>query len=442
MSMTNTVTSDTLLPTSDNGVWFFYDNVLLSTVFIVTFSDGEQVAVSGIDDREDNNLVWGLPQNDTVNMNLNGAQDGATITFYMYDGVSIGSVLYTYTHSAGYADPGIQMVYDPVHQTLDFNQSDDQGAIDSNTGEFHSINLTNVVDDTPINCFLHGTLILTSRGEQPVEALRAGDLVATRFGGLRPIQWIGTQAFSGRLAGAGHQPIRFAAGSLGEGLPHTDLRVSPGHAMLVNEQLAHAAALVNDATITREAVTGGIAYYHLDLGEHDCVLANGTWAETYFEDCNRDSFHNAGEFNARHPGREPIRQGTCLPILTEGHPDLPALRDRLAPAPLAPHLLADGRMLALVEIAPDTWQATIPEGTTRLRLRSPAFQPQGEARSLGLMVHALALDGTPLAAEGDGWHESEQHGRWTDGNAALPARPGTLLLRGWWPWTEPARRAA
>jgi hypothetical protein len=185
--------------------------------------------------------------------------------------------------------------------------------------------------DTFTTCFLRGTLILTSRGEVPVERLRAGDLVATRFGGLRPVRWIGTQSFDGRFAGRGTAPIRFARGSLGEGVPSCDLFVSPGHAMLVGDVLAHAGALVNGSTITQEKVRGEIAYFHLDLGPHDCVLANGAWAESYFEDRNRDSFHNAGEFHARFPGHVPERQATCLPIVTAAHPGIAALRAMLAP---------------------------------------------------------------------------------------------------------------
>ena len=185
-------------------------------------------------------------------------------------------------------------------------------------------------------CFLRGTLILTARGEVPVERLRAGDLVATKFGGLRPVRWIGTQRFEGRLAGKGHQPIRFAAGSLGNGLPSCDLRVSPGHAMLVQdgqggEVLAHAGALVNGSTITQERVRGEIEYFHIDLGPHDCVLANGAWAESYFEDRNRDAFHNAAAFHALNPGHETVRQATCLPIVTAEHPGIDGVRRMLAP---------------------------------------------------------------------------------------------------------------
>jgi hypothetical protein len=167
-----------------------------------------------------------------------------------------------------------------------------------------------------------------------VEALRAGDLVATRFGGLRPIRWIGTQRFEGRLAGKDHQPIRLAAGSLGAGLPSCELWVSPGHAILVGEVLAHAGALVNGSTITQPRLRGVIEYFHLDLGPHDCVLANGAWAESYFEDHNRDSFHNAAEFHALHPGHVPERQQTCLPVITADHPGIAALRRMLTPAAL------------------------------------------------------------------------------------------------------------
>ena len=185
-------------------------------------------------------------------------------------------------------------------------------------------------------CFLRGTLILTARGEVPVERLRAGDLVATKFGGLRPVRWIGTQRFEGRLAGKGHQPIRFAAGSLGNGVPSCDLRVSPGHAMLVQdgqggEVLAHAGALVNGSTITQERVRGEIEYFHIDLGPHDCVLANGAWAESYFEDRNRDAFHNAAAFHALNPGHETVRQANCLPIVTAEHPGIDGVRRLLAP---------------------------------------------------------------------------------------------------------------
>jgi hypothetical protein len=59
------------------------------------------------------------------------------------------------------------------------------------------------------------------------------------------------------------------------------------------------------------------------------VLANGAWAESYFEDRNRDAFHNAAEFHALNPGHVPVRQATCLPVVTAAWPWIDALRARL-----------------------------------------------------------------------------------------------------------------
>jgi len=207
---------------------------------------------------------------------------------------------------------------------------------DGNTTTYTGGDIVSYTASSLAICFLRGSLILTARGEVPVERLRAGDLVVTKFGGLRPVRWMGTQRFEGRLAGRGHQPIRFAAGSLGNGVPSCDLRVSPGHAMLVQdgqggEVLAHAGALVNGSTITQERVRGEIEYFHIDLGPHDCVLANGAWAESYFEDRNRDAFHNAAEFHALNSGHAAERQATCLPIVTAEHPGIDGVRRVLAP---------------------------------------------------------------------------------------------------------------
>jgi hypothetical protein len=311
-----------------------------------------------------------------------------------------------------------------------------------------------------LTCFLRGTWIATERGEVRVEELRAGDRVRTRFAGLRPIRWVGVQRFDARLAGPEHQPIRFAPGSLGAGAPHSALFTSPGHAMLVQGVLAHAGALVNDVSITHARVGGTIEYFHLDLGPHDCVLANGAWAESYFEDHNRDSFHNSGEFHAAFPDHVPHRQETCLPIVTTTDPRLPALHAALAPRLDAAmltddpdlHLLVDGRRLALERLDKGTWAATLPTGVRSLRLRSRSVRPNmvfgmTDCRALGLLVLGIDVEGRPgLAADHpalcQGWHAVEQCGqdrfRWTDGDARIPVQllgdidaPLRVSVRGW-----------
>ena len=151
------------------------------------------------------------------------------------------------------------------------------------------------------NCYLQGTQISADRGYVAVEDLREGDMVVCRFGGLRPIRWIGRQNFAGRRA-AGKEAIRFAPGSIADGMPRQPLFVSPGHTMLVGETLVLADDLVNGITITREEPRAEWSYFQLDLGVHDLVLANGTWSES-FADCGsfRDDFDNADDFRARFP---------------------------------------------------------------------------------------------------------------------------------------------
>lgn len=151
-----------------------------------------------------------------------------------------------------------------------------------------------------IVCYLAGTKIMTDEGPIAIENLREGQLVVCRFGGLRPILWIGRQHFTEERA-AGHEAIRFAPGSLGHNIPREPLFVSPGHSMLVGDVLVLAKSLVNGLTITREAPRHVWSYFQLDLGVHDLLLANGAWSES-FADCEdfRKKFDNYDEFSSRH----------------------------------------------------------------------------------------------------------------------------------------------
>jgi hypothetical protein len=91
---------------------------------------------------------------------------------------------------------------------------------------------------------------------------------------------------------------------LGEGLPARDLTVSPGHSMLVDGTLLLASTLVNGVTITHEWPEGQthIDYFQPELDGHDCILAEGTWSETFADGPGlRDAYHNAGEFWALYP---------------------------------------------------------------------------------------------------------------------------------------------
>ncbi len=188
------------------------------------------------------------------------------------------------------------------------------------------------------DCYLRGTRILTPTGEVAVESLQTGDRVVTRFHGIQIVRWVGRQSFTGPFAGADRDklPVCIHAGALGDRLPARDLFVSEGLSMLIEGMLVPAAALVNGMTVTRGEAPGALEYYQLDLGAHDCVIAEGTWAESYADaEGRRARFHNAAEFAALYPG-SPV---PAAPELCAPRPDRGAMLDAVL-RPVVEHALA------------------------------------------------------------------------------------------------------
>ncbi len=154
-------------------------------------------------------------------------------------------------------------------------------------------------------CYCGGTLILTERGELPVEDLMIGDRVVIASGETKPIRWIGhrkIRCHNGRYLFADPlrvNPIRIRAGALGDNLPHRDLLLSPEHAIRIGDILVQAGALVNDVSIVREdRLPEVLTYYHIELAEHALLLAEGVPAETFVDNVNRLSFDNWAEHEA------------------------------------------------------------------------------------------------------------------------------------------------
>ncbi len=179
-------------------------------------------------------------------------------------------------------------------------------------------------------CFVSGTLILTSRGEIAVEALTEGDHVATASGHYRPIRWIGRRRYTGRfLAGNPNmQPIRFRAGSLGDSLPRRDLLVSPEHAMFLDGVLVPAKALVNGGAIVQEHGLNRVEYFHIELDSHDVLLAEGARSETFLATGDRGRHQDAAEHAGLYP-HWPAPGDRCAPFVDSGA-ELEAIRARLA----------------------------------------------------------------------------------------------------------------
>jgi len=136
-------------------------------------------------------------------------------------------------------------------------------------------------------CFVAGTLIQTVGGEKPVEKLVPGDLVFTRDNGPQPLRWVGQTT---RVAVGVDAPILIAANTLGK---HPSVAFSPNHRVFLEGYtsellynlsgvLAKAAHLINGHSIRRISDGRPVIYCHLLFDQHQVILGNGVWSESYY----------------------------------------------------------------------------------------------------------------------------------------------------------------
>jgi autotransporter passenger strand-loop-strand repeat protein len=143
-----------------------------------------------------------------------------------------------------------------------------------------------VIGFTPtVSCFAAGTRIATARGEIAVQAIGVGDKLQVLLGsGFAEVVWVGQR----EVDCARHPnprkvwPVRVAEGAFGPGRPHTDLFLSPDHAIHVEAVLIPIKHLINGSTITQVPVAR-VTYHHIELAQHDVVLAEGLPAESFLD---------------------------------------------------------------------------------------------------------------------------------------------------------------
>ncbi len=198
-------------------------------------------------------------------------------------------------------------------------------------------------------CYAAGTRIAVPGGEVAVERLAIGDLVATLGGTARPVKWIGHATHSAAEIAAHRnlRPVIVRAGALADGMPHRDLRLSPMHALLLDDALVPAAALVNGVSILREEEVAPVSYFHIELEDHDIVFAEGAPAETYVDDASRMLFDNADEY-AELYGAWTKPGSFATPRIEEGI-QIAALRHRLAARAGLVVSAASGKLLGHAE---------------------------------------------------------------------------------------------
>ena len=207
------------------------------------------------------------------------------------------------------------------------------------SGVVPAVSFTSVAGatDLTVPCFAAGTMIRTPAGDVPVETIRAGAHVVSGFGGHRQVIWVGQRDIDCRR----HPkptlvwPIQIDAHAFGPGLPETDLRVSPDHAIYLNTVLIPARHLVNGDTV-RQVPVDTIKYFHIELKTHDILLANSLPAESYLDVGDRSNFSDSAVMRL-FPDFAPPADGIaalweakgCAPLVIHG-PTLDAIKAMLA----------------------------------------------------------------------------------------------------------------
>jgi hypothetical protein len=149
------------------------------------------------------------------------------------------------------------------------------------------------IEHVTVLCFGSGTLITTSLGPVPVEAVRLNDLVLTVDHGFKPVLWTGSRKLEKAEleASPNMRPIRIPQDALGNGLPERDLIVSPQHRILVRSRIAERMFGTMEVLVAAKHLVGHngveiaqdideVEYWHFMFDQHEVVFAEGARAES------------------------------------------------------------------------------------------------------------------------------------------------------------------
>ena len=183
-----------------------------------------------------------------------------------------------------------------MHPDGTFTYTPHPGFVGKDTFQYTVIDGNGGYDQAKVHitvpCFAAGTLIVTATGPKLVEDIRVGDEVLTRDDGFQPVRWAGTRMLDAEYLeqNPDFTSVLIAAGALGNRLPRRDLRVSPGHRMLLGGQQAEilfgerevlvaASDLVGQPGITRDARP--VTYVHIMFDNHQIIDSEGAWSESF-----------------------------------------------------------------------------------------------------------------------------------------------------------------
>jgi hypothetical protein len=260
--------------------------------------------------------------------------------------VSTGNVTSTTNFGPGVIGPGVRVADGPygdfpilggqtnINIDTDFQTTIDQ-TVTTTPGTLLTQDYT-IAGSNVVACFAQGTQIATEAGQRAVEDLVVGDRVKTASGDLQAIVWIGHRLIDCRRHArpAAVRPIRIQVHAFGRAQPARDLFVSPDHAVFAEGVLIPVKHLVNGTTV-RQVPAQSVTYFHVELEEHDVILAEGLACESYLDTGDRAAF-KGGAATELHPkwGSE-ARDVTlimdamgCAPLRVDG-PEVEAARAKL-----------------------------------------------------------------------------------------------------------------
>jgi hypothetical protein len=348
--------------------------------------------------------------------------------------------------NVGYDTNGTATLHagDVLAVTENGNTTDIQLAGDFTGATFH---LTQAGAGTDITvsgeplCFLRGTRIRTATGDVLVENLQPGDLVCNPGAPLTPVIWIGTGKLMvprGRRSPA--TPVIVRRDAFAPNVPDADLRVTKGHAFLLDGVLIPAEFLVNHRSIVWDDSALEAEYFHVETLRHSILLANNCPAESYRDEGNRWMFPNAN------PSWAARDVPPCAPVLTGG-PVVDAVWQHLlqrsgqrlnlaATEDPDLHLLVDGRRIDGAWHGTREFHADLPAGARSLAIASRAAAQDElgyfrDPRCLGVAIASILLwrGNTHIVIPASepslrlGFHEYEpaEDCIWTNGQAIIPA---------------------
>ena len=186
-----------------------------------------------------------------------------------------------------------------------------------------------------ISCFLPGTKIQTTNSEICIEELRIGDRVLTVLGEAKQIKFVGRKEVWRQRSEpwTGQGPVKISRFAIDGKAPHSDLYVSPWHAIYIDGVLIPVMYLVNGITIVADAKPEALSltYFHIELDTHEAILAEGLAVESFLRD-DPHVFDNADEYVSLYgPPGEPLTPFAPRVAYNRRHELASYLRSTLAP---------------------------------------------------------------------------------------------------------------